>query len=163
MTPKEATIIFLGKKYLSYFHSAEYVTWAENLITSGCESESLYILAGMYTETMEEREIYFKKALQELNFGLKDQKPEDHLAYALYVCEAVSNSIISLDEGLHEMYSIYVDTEYNNSYQSFSTIVGDIQIIKDGFEPIHHQKLTLYNYSWYVQKAFNDFEKAHKR
>jgi hypothetical protein len=53
MTVAELTLEVLGEKLLTQFDSKKLVEWAVSALKLGCESENLFILAGLDDELLE--------------------------------------------------------------------------------------------------------------
>ncbi len=159
---QEETYKLLGQRVLSHFDSKKLIDWAIMLMGKGFNSESLIILAGLDSDTTEDREQYFWQAVDEL--GLDINKTDFELIdyYAIYVAESVLNQKIAPKDGLTIMQDIVRFTDYSKRYIQFYEIEEDLDYLKYDNHTIFNPKLTLKNADKFITREFELFLETEK-
>lgn len=120
MQIQEEIYQILGQKLSDGFDSEKLVDWAIKLLMSKYESESLWILAGLNSDSIEGIEKYFWDAIEELGIDLK--KETSDVTYAKYVAKSVLINKIKPKDGLNEMIKIYRTTKDKDKFNHFNEI-----------------------------------------
>ena len=150
----QETYKLLGQRLLGTFDSKEYVDWAVKLLSSGQETESLVILAGMDNDSTEDREKYFWKAVSELKIDANKTDYELIDNYALKLADQVINKQVTPRVGLSTMLEIVRRTDYDQKYIQFYEIDEDIDYVFYSGTPLFNQGLTKDNIDDYIIKEF---------
>ncbi len=159
---QEETYKILAQKVLSHFDSKKLIDWAIMLMGKGFDSESLIILAGLDSDTTEEREQYFWQTIDELGFDLNRTDFELIENYAVYVAESVVNKKIAPMDGLTIMQDIVRSTDYSKKYIQFYEIDEDLDYLKYDNHTIFNTGLTLKNADSFVTREFELFLETEK-
>ncbi|TBO43103.1 hypothetical protein [Pedobacter kyonggii] len=119
MTVAELTVEVLAEKLLTQFDSKKFVEWAVSALQLGCESEHLFVLAGLDGEPTEEREKYFWKSVQDLDIEVARTEGELNYCYALMIADKAIKKEIGIDYAFSEMLKIVYASDYEHRYLPF--------------------------------------------
>lgn len=159
---QEETYKILAQRVLSHFDSKKLIDWAILLMGKGFDSESLIILAGLDSDTTEEREQYFWLTIDELGFDINRTDFELIENYAVYVAESVVNEKIAPMDGLTIMQDIVRSTDYSKKYVQFYEIDEDLDYLKYDNHTIFNSGLTLKNADSFIIREFELFLETEK-
>ncbi|QCK16105.1 hypothetical protein [Mangrovivirga cuniculi] len=159
---QEETYKILAQRVLSHFDSKKLIDWAIMLMGKGFDSESLIILAGLDSDTTEEREQYFWQTIDELGFDINRTDFELIENYAVYVAESVVNKKIAPMDGLTIMQDIVRSTDYSKKYVQFYEIDEDLDYLKYDNHTIFNSGLTLKNADSFIIREFELFLETEK-
>ncbi|MFC6267829.1 hypothetical protein [Frigoriflavimonas asaccharolytica] len=159
---QEETNKILAQRVLSHFDSKKLIDWAIMLMGKGFDSESLIILAGLNSDTTEEREQYFWQTIDELGLDINRTDFELIENYAIYVAESVVNKKIAPKDGLTIMQDIVRSTDYSKRYVQFYEIDEDLDYLKYDNHTIFNSGLTLKNADKYITREFELFLETEK-
>jgi len=159
---QEETYKLLAQRVLSHFDSKKLIDWAIMLMGKGFDSESLIILAGLDSDTTEEREQYFWQTIDELGFDINRTDFELIENYAVYVAESVVNKKIAPMDGLTIMQDIVRSTDYSKKYVKFYEIDEDLDYLKYDNHTIFNSGLTLKNADSFIIREFELFLETEK-
>jgi hypothetical protein len=159
---KDETNLLLAQRALQNFDSFKLIEWAISLMTKGIESESLIILAGLDSESTQEREKYFWKAIEELELNTKKSDSELIRDYAIYIAESVINKKITPSDGLTIMQDIVFSADYSYRYIQFYELKEDFDYLNHDNSTVYNSGLTLKNADRFITKEFELFLKAEK-
>lgn len=137
--------------------SIEFVNWAVNSLSSGYESESLIIWAGLDKSDTEERKEYFIKSLEELGVELIEIKSESIIDMAFHISKSVIKKQISEISGLGKMLLICRESNYDEKYMNFYQIRDDVDLISDGYTSNYIIDLTNENLREKLRMEFVKF------
>jgi len=152
----------LAQRALSNFDSKKLIDWAIMLMNLGFDSESLIILAGLDSDTTEEREKYFWQIIDELGLDKNRTDYELFESYSVYIAEEVVNKKITPMDGLKIMQDIVRSTDYCNKYIQFYEIDEDLDYLNYENNTIFNSGLTLKNADIFIIKEFELFLEAEK-
>lgn len=159
---QEETYKILAQRVLSHFDSKKLIDWAIMLMDKGFDLESLIILAGLDSDTTEEREKYFWQTIDELGLDINRTDFELIDNYAIYIAESVVNKKIAPIDGLTIMQDIVRSTDYSKKYIQFYEIDEDIDYLKYDNHTIFNTGLTLKNADSFIAREFELFLEAEK-
>ncbi len=162
MNVQEETYKILAQRLFLYFDSKKLVDWAVMMLENNYESESLIILAGLDSDSTEEREKYFWKSLGELDLDVNKEDIELIDNYAIYIAESVVNGKISPKDGLSIMQNIIQSSDYSEKYFKFYEINEDLDYLKYDNNTIFNNDLSLENLDSYIIKEFELFLEVEK-
>lgn len=156
------TYKILAQRELSHFDSKKLIDWAIMLMHKGFDSESLIILAGLDSDTTEEREQYFWQTIDELGLNVNRNDFELIEDYAKYVAESVVNKRIAPMDGLTIMQNIVRSTDYSKKYVQFYEINEDLDYLKYDNHTIFNSGFTLKNADSFITREFELFLETEK-
>ena len=130
MTVEGLTLEVLGEKLLTQFDSKKLVEWAVSALKLGCESENIFILAGLDDELTEEREKYFWKSVQDLDVEVAKAEGEMIYCYALIIAGKAIKKEIGIDYAFSQMLKIVYASDYEHRYLPFFNIGEDLDYIR---------------------------------
>lgn len=159
---QEETYKILAQRVLSHSDSKKLIDWAIILMGKGFDSESLIILAGLDSDTTEEREQYFWQAIDELGLDINRTDFELIENYAIYVAESVLNKKIAPRDGLTIMQDVVRSTDYSKKYVQFYEIDEDLDYLKFDNHTIFNSGLTLKNADRFITREFELFLETEK-
>lgn len=157
MTVAELTLEVLGEKLLTQFDSKKFVEWAVSTLKLGCESENLFILAGLDDEPTEEREKYFWKSVQDLHIEVNRTKDELIYCYALMIAGKAINKEIGIDYAFSQMLKVVYASDYEYHYLPFFDINEDLEYIKYDNSAWITSGLTAENSKEFILEEFKVF------
>jgi RNase P subunit RPR2 len=160
MDIKDEIYKLLAQRVFSYFDSNKLVDWAIMMMQNGYESESLIILAGLSSDTTEEREKYFWLAVEELNIDIDKNDRELIDFYALHIVESVLDHHMDPYNALSIMQDVVRETGYSRRYIQFYEVNEDIDYLKYGSRPIFNSDLSSDNTEEFIRKEFELFLEA---
>lgn len=160
MNVREETYKLLAQRLLTFFDSKKMVDWAMILLQNGYESESLIILAGLDTDTTQEREKYFWQSISELQIDINVTDFELIDNYAIYIAKSVVDKQINPYSGLEIMQDIVRESDYSKRYIQFYELDEDIDYLKYDNRTIFNTGLTLENKENFIRKEFELFLEA---
>ncbi|WP_338237894.1 hypothetical protein [Persicobacter diffluens] len=159
---QEETYKLLAQRVLSHFDSKKLIDWAIMLMGKGFDSESLIILAGLDSDTTEEREQYFWQTINELGLDVNRTDFELIDNYAIYVAESVVHKKMEPKDGLAIMQDIVRSTDYSKKYIQFFEIDEDLDYLKYDNHTIFNTGLTLKNADSFIAREFELLLEAEK-
>ncbi|MFA8433565.1 MAG: hypothetical protein ACEPOZ_03515 [Marinifilaceae bacterium] len=163
MNLQEETNKLLAQRLLSHFDSKKLIDWAIMALQDGFETENLLILAGLDSESTEEREKYFWLSIDELKLEVNQSDLELIDNYAIYLAESVITKKIAVYDGLSIMQKIVLSSGYSQKYIQFYEIDEDLDYLKYNNCPLYNSGLTLQNAESYIIKEFKLFLEAEKQ
>lgn len=157
MNIQEETYIILGQRLLSGFDSKMLVDWAVRLLVSGHESESLIILAGLDSESTEEREKYFWKSIAELDIIITLTDSE----LVEYFVQKVANDVVKgnrkTSSGLNIMRDVLAWSGYDSKYLQFLELEEDVDYLENYGSVIFNSGLNKSNKEQFIKDEFDLF------
>ena len=154
---QEETYKILGQRLLSSFDSKELVDWAVWLLENGHESESSIILAGLDSNSTEERERYFWQSISELKIDIVKTEVELIEYYAECIAEEVCKGNMKAANGLMIMQDVVSWTNYDSKYLQFFELAEDIDYLKNYGGIIYNSGLNKENIDHFIQEEFELF------
>ncbi|MDR6735214.1 hypothetical protein [Sphingobacterium sp. 2149] len=157
MTLEELTLEIYAERALTYFDSKHLVTWAVNVLTLGCESNNLYILAGLDNASTEEREIYFWKSIADLKLNIEKSDEDLMEKYALTIAKKAIRKEVSIEYAFGQMLKIVSGSEYDYRYMAFYEIDEDLDYLKYNNSTLFNNGLTLENSKEFILEEMKIF------
>lgn len=162
MNVKEETYKLLAQRLFTHFESKKMIEWAILLMQNGYESESLIILAGLDSDTTEEREKYFWQSVSELKLDINISDFELIDIYAIYIAKSVVDQQMNSYTGLSVMQDIVRKTDYSKRYIQFYELEEDLDYLKYDNRAIFNSELSLANAEDFIKKEFELFLEAER-
>jgi hypothetical protein len=108
-----------GKIALGIASPKDYAGWAERMLISGSNSQSIAILAGLDVEKFpdtDEIKHYFKQSLIDLKLELPSEE-QSILDYAVYICHEIIDGKIPSEDAVSVLNDIYSKSNYEPIYK----------------------------------------------
>lgn len=157
MNIQEETYIILGQRLLSGFDSKMLVDWAVRLLVSGHESESLIILAGLDSESTEEREKYFWNSIAELDIKITLTDSELVEYFVQRVADDVVKGNRKTSSGLDIMRDVLAWSGYDSKYLQFLELEEDVDYLENYGSIIFNSGLNKRNKEQFIKDEFDLF------
>lgn len=153
----EETYKILGQRLMPSFDSKRLADWAFKLLENEFESESLIILAGLSSDSTEEREIYFWLSISELKIDLNLTDVELIEYYAEYIAEEVCKGNMKAANGLMIMQEVVFMSDYDSKYIQFFELDEDIDYLENYGGFIYNTGFNKENKERFIMEEFELF------
>lgn len=149
--------LLMGERLVMGFDAKKFAVWGVELLQDCYDSDNVRILAGLDYDEHETVDRYFGLVADELN--LKTDYSEEQLLfhYAVDLVKKVFNGIVDPVKGVHLMYKIYLQSDYDSRYSVFMELDDAIFSIECKEYPYTWPELTNENKEEIIIKEFKAF------
>lgn len=149
-----------GKYALGTIRPEDYIAWAEQLLTTGIESPSLPVLAGMdLNRPVDSIEVYecFRKVTTELGIDWPDESAALQ-RYSEILCQKILEEKIEPGHGLSSLAKLYAANDYSGGlYATWDCLEEDISLLYTEHGAIFNTGLTEENRDDYIRKVARQY------
>lgn len=158
----ERDLLLQALAYRGTYHAAgdRVVGWAVRALEQGIDAPSLRILAGLGAD-----DLAIERALDAAVAELGRRRPEPrdaHLAYAHAIARAALDRRQPWRETLTELYTLYVQGNYDVRLNRFLYLEDDLQLLECGDPPLHTVGLNLVTAESIVRVELDEFLADHR-
>jgi hypothetical protein len=110
---------------------AAFVDFAFYLIENNVEVSSVYTLAGLKYDSIDDKRKYFSLVLHELNMEIPDEKTIVKY-YGEMIVKNIINKNIDPKHGIKQLSGLWVSTGYGSEYYEFDALDDAISLFEEG-------------------------------
>ncbi len=131
----------LGKKYINLLSRDEIISWAIDQIDDKINNQNIIMLASM-TKFDDPEKIfnYFNKVATDLTNQKGISLETCILDYAKYLVRKLLHGTNQYRELVHELYKIWVNTDYDEKYQIWNNVDSAIIDLDEGAYPYTYEE-----------------------
>lgn len=158
-SPHRALKALLAKRALATARVNDFSNWAENLLSQGCDSENVAILAGFCdcNAGLYEVEAYFKKCVDELGLVLVENRAAI-FEYAKNLAFDIDTGILDPRDGLEQLKDFWLVTDNDEPlYRIWDELAEDVCAVESGDAYLWNTGLSKENVDEFVAKVAKQF------